>query len=378
MFGNKSNPNPPQSGAAAVTEQQVLAALGQVRDPELGRDIVSLGMINDLRITREAAGAKVSFTFELTTPACPMRNQMEQMARQAVSGVPGVAAVDVRMSASVRGGGQAVHGAGQAEALLPGVKHTIAVASGKGGVGKSTVATNLAVALAQTGAKVGLLDADVYGPSIPALMGIQQKPLFDGKQLIPVEAHGVRLMSLGFLMDDNSPVIWRGPLVASAVRQLLSDVDWGNLDYLLIDLPPGTGDAQLTLAQAIPLSGVVIVSTPQDVALRIATKALEMFQRLHVPILGLLENMSFFVCPNCGHEAHIFAHGGAELAAQRLRVPYLGAIPLHEAIRVTGDEGTPVVIAQPETAEAAAFVSAARNLAGQISIHAARAVPVLR
>ena len=372
MFGMNKNQNTP------VTEQQVLAALGQVRDPELGRDIVSLGMIKDLRITPEVAGARVGFTFELTTPACPARNQMEQMARQAVSGVPGVAAVDVQMSARVRGGGPAAHGDGQHERLLPGVKHTIAVASGKGGVGKSTVATNLAVALAQSGAKVGLLDADVYGPSIPALMGINQKPLFDGKQLIPVEAHGVRLMSLGFLMDDNSPVIWRGPLVASAVRQLLSDVDWGDLDYLLIDLPPGTGDAQLTLAQAIPLSGVVIVSTPQDVALRIATKALEMFQRLHVPILGLVENMSVFVCPNCGHEAHIFAHGGAEEAARRLRVPYLGAIPLHEAIRATGDEGTPLVVAQPGTPEAEAFAAAARGLAGQISIQASRVVPVLR
>jgi ATP-binding protein involved in chromosome partitioning len=350
-----------------------------VQDPELGRDVVSLGMIKDLRLTTVDAGTNVSFTFELTTPACPMRSQLEQMVRQAVSSLPGIASVDVRMSASVRGAaGRATADHGQEQPLLPGVRNTVAIASGKGGVGKSTVAANLAVALAQTGAKVGLLDADIYGPSIPTLMGTQQKPLFDGKQLIPVEAHGVKLMSLGFLMDDNSPVIWRGPLVASAVRQLLSDVDWGDLDYLLIDLPPGTGDAQLTLAQSIPLTGVAIVTTPQDVALHIATKALEMFQRLHVPVLGILENMSFFVCPSCGHESHIFAHGGGEAAAQRLRVPYLGSIPLHEAIRVTGDEGTPVVIAQPAAPEAEAFVKAARSLAGQVSVRAARTIPVLR
>jgi ATP-binding protein involved in chromosome partitioning len=360
-----------------VSEQDVLAALSKVQDPELGRDIVALGMVKGLSIALEKGGTRVSFTLELTTPACPMRNQMEDMARQAVAVLPGVATVEVKMTAQVRGGAKPVAGNGAEENLLPGVRHTIAIASGKGGVGKSTVAANLAVALAQTGAKVGLLDADIYGPSIPALMGTKEKPLFDGKQLLPITAHGVQVMSLGFLMDDSSPVIWRGPLVASAVRQLLSDVRWGDLDYLLIDLPPGTGDAQLTLAQSIPLTGVVIVSTPQDVALNIATKALEMFKQMHVPILGLVENMSYFVCPECGHQAHIFAHGGCEVVAERLRVPYLGAIPLHEVIRVTGDEGVPVVVGQQGSAEAEAFQNVARKLAGQISVCVQRVGPVI-
>ncbi|MFQ5658617.1 MAG: P-loop NTPase, partial [Candidatus Methylomirabilales bacterium] len=272
-----------------VTEEDVLQALRKVNDPELHRDLVSLGMVKEIKVD----GAAVSVTVELTTPACPMRAQLEEETKAAVQALPKVEAVTINLTASVR-----KPPAGRQP--IPGVKHILAVGSGKGGVGKSTVTVNLAVALAEAGAAVGLLDSDIYGPSIPLMMGVHRQPEVVGKRMIPPVSHGVKLMSLGFLLPDHTaPVVWRGPMVAQAVKQMLMEVDWGELDYLLADLPPGTGDASLTLAQAIPLTGAVIVMTPQEVAIQIATKTLNMFQTLKVPILGIIENMSYLLCPHC-------------------------------------------------------------------------------
>ncbi|MHB9133515.1 MAG: Mrp/NBP35 family ATP-binding protein [Armatimonadota bacterium] len=339
---------------------QVLAALDTVMDPELHRSLVAAQMIKDVRDD----GGHVSFTLELTTPACPMRNMLRQAAEEAVRQVPGVTAVEINVTARVRNGASG-------EALLPEVCNIIAVASGKGGVGKSTVAANLAVALAQTGAGVGLLDLDIYGPSIPLLFDVHEKPEVDGERqrIYPIVRHDVSLMSLGFLLDENQPVIWRGPMVAGAVQQLLRDTEWGALDYLIVDLPPGTGDAQLSLAQLVPLTGVVIVSTAQDAALTIATKALHMFQTMKVPILGIVENMSTFVCPHCHTETQIFGCTGATAeTASRLRVPFLGSIPLDAEIVVDGDRGTPTVVANPESPQASAFRAITGKVAGQVSV----------
>jgi len=357
----------------SVSKEQVLGALSQIIDPDLHRDIVSLGMIKELEIEDGESGAQVRFTFELTTPACPVRDQFKTSAESAVMNLPGVHSVNVTMSANVRSHGG---GAGQ-QVELPGVRNIIAVGSGKGGVGKSTVAANLAVALAQTGARVGLLDADVYGPSVPALMGIGPGVQVDQQRLIPKEAHGVKLMSLGFLTDDSRPVIWRGPMVGQAVKQMLNDVQWGELDYLLVDLPPGTGDAPLTLIQSIPLSGVVVVTTPQDVALGIATKALQMFRNLRVPVLGIVENMSGFQCPECGHQSHIFSQGGGRAAAETHKVPFLGEVPLDQAIRQSGDDGRPTTRSGADAATGAAFHSIARKVAQQVSIQSMRAIPLV-
>ncbi|MBV9279842.1 MAG: Mrp/NBP35 family ATP-binding protein, partial [Chloroflexi bacterium] len=328
----------------AVTKEAVMGALRQIIDPDLHRDIVSLGMIKDLQIDPRDGGSHVSFTFELTTPACPVRDQFKSRAEQVVTAIPGVSGVDVTMSANVR---QNTPSSARPQIELPNVRNVIAVGSGKGGVGKSTVAANLAVALAGAGARVGLLDADVYGPSVPSLMGVRENVRAEDGQLIPNVAHGVKMMSLGFLMQGDRPVIWRGPMVGQAVKQMLGDVRWGELDYLLVDLPPGTGDAPLTLIQSLPLAGVVIVTTPQDVALGIATKALLMFRSLHVPVLGIVENMSYFQCPQCGHQSHIFSHGGGRAASEAMKVPFLGEVPLEEAIRISGDEGMPVPARDP-------------------------------
>jgi ATP-binding protein involved in chromosome partitioning len=358
----------------AVTKEAVMDALRQIIDPDLHKDIVSLGMIKELDISPQNGGSQVSFTFELTTPACPVRDQFKAKAEEVVTAVPGVSAVNVNMSANVR---QNAPSQNKAQIQLPNVKNVIAVGSGKGGVGKSTVASNLAVALSKTGASVGLLDADVYGPSVPAMMGVHEGIKAIEQRLIPNEAHGVKLMSLGFLMEDNRPLIWRGPMVGQAVKQMLQDVDWGDLDYLLVDLPPGTGDASLTLVQSLPLAGVVIVTTPQDVALGIATKALTMFRSLHVQVLGIVENMSFFQCPECGHESHIFSHGGGKAASSQLKVPFLGEVPLDEAIRISGDEGLPLAISEPDSNKTAVFDQVARKLAAQVSIRNSRAIPLV-
>ena len=352
------------------TEEQVLNALSQIQDPDLHRDIVSLGMIKDLNIGTDGV---VDFTFELTTPACPVRDQFQTLAQQYAGALPGVTEVRVKMTSNVRPA-FLQRDAGQA---IPGVKQTIAVASGKGGVGKSTVATNLAAALAMTGASVGLLDADIYGPSIPTMLGTHRAPVVENEKLIPLEAHGLKLMSIGFLAGADKAMVWRGPLVGKAVQQFLTDVSWGELDYLIIDLPPGTGDASLTLAQQVSLSGVVIVATPQDVALDIAVKALQMFRTVNVTPLGLVENMSYYVCQNCGHEAHIFSHGTGEKTAQKLGVPFLGAVPLEEGIREDADLGAPVVLTRPDSAGAQAFREIAARVAAQASIRSFRQLPVI-
>ena len=352
------------------TEEEVLKALSQIQDPDLHRDIVSLGMIKDIRI---AADGVVDFTFELTTPACPVRDQFQTLARQYAGALPGVTDVRVKMTSNVR---PAFLQRDNTQ-LIPGVKQTIAVASGKGGVGKSTVAVNLAAGLALSGAKVGLLDADIYGPSIPAMLGTQQQPVVVNEKLQPIEAHGLKLMSIGFLAGADKAMVWRGPMVSRAIQQMLGDVTWGELDYLVVDLPPGTGDSSLTLAQTIALSGVVIVSTPQDVALDIAVKALQMFRTLNVTPLGLVENMSFHVCENCGHEAHIFSHGSGQKTADKLGVPFLGAVPLEEGIREDADLGAPVVVTRPDSAGARAFREIASKVAAQTSIRSFRQLPVI-
>jgi ATP-binding protein involved in chromosome partitioning len=354
----------------APSREKVLEVLGTIQDPDLGRDVVSLGMIKELDI---GGDGRVSFTFELTTPACPVRDRFKNQAEDLVGQIPGVAAVEIRMTANVRPAFMRP----KPSEILPGVKQTIAVASGKGGVGKSTVAVNLAAALSQAGAKVGLLDADIYGPSVPAMTGSRRLPEQVNGQLKPIEAHGLKLMSFGHVYPGDQPMIFRGPMVGKAIESLMVQVDWGQLDYLVIDLPPGTGDASLTLAQAVPLTGVAIVCTPQDVATDIAVKALQMFRKLNVTPLGIIENMSWYVCPSCGHRHDIFSHGGAELAAQRLGVPFLGAVPLEEGIREDADKGTPVVISRPESVGARAFVDIASQVAARTSIQSFRQLPVI-
>jgi len=344
-----------------IREEQILTALNTVLDPELGRSLVDAGMIKEIQIH----GGEVSFTLELTSPACPLRNTLRQGAEEAVRTIPGVTAVNIQLTSRVR--------TTLTSDLLPDVCNVVAVASGKGGVGKSTVAANLAVAFAQTGARTGLLDLDIYGPSVPLQFGVHERPPMDPerKKLLPIERYGVQLMSLGFLMDESQPVIWRGPMVAGTVQQLLRDVDWGGLDYLIVALPPGTGDAPLSLAPLVPLTGAVIGATAQDAALLIATKALHMFRTMHVPVLGIVENMSTFVCPHCETETPIFGRPGAvHEAAEHLNVPFLGSIPLNAAIVVDCDRGMPTVARDPNTPQAEAFRDIAGKVAGQISIAA--------
>jgi ATP-binding protein involved in chromosome partitioning len=337
-----------------------LKALGGVLDPELGKDLVTLGMIQNLRID----GSKVGFDLVLTTPACPLKRHMEEASRSAVMGVSGVSEVTVNVTSRVRGH---VSEGGPVN-LAPTVKNTIAVASGKGGVGKSTVAVNLAVALAQSGASVGLMDCDVYGPSVPLMMGVHQRPQAGNGKLLPLKKFGVSMMSLGFMLEGDTPVIWRGPMVAKALQQLLQDVDWGDLDYLVMDMPPGTGDAQLTVTQSVPLTGAVVVSTPQDVALLDAAKAVGMFKKCNVPVLGIIENMSYFLCPHCGERTEIFRHGGAERESRRLGVPFLGEIPVEPGVADGGDRGTPVAAVESESKIAEVFRAVAGSVAAGISV----------
>jgi ATP-binding protein involved in chromosome partitioning len=341
------------------TEEEVMKALSGVKDPELGKDVVSLHMVEGVKVD----GGKVTFTLNLTTPACPLRERLEESAKSAVAGVPGVKEVQMKTASNV----YATRDYADAE-MLRGVKNIIAVASGKGGVGKSTVAVNLAVALAASGAKVGILDADVYGPNIPLMMGVKSGAEVKEEKIIPPVAHGVKIASLGFFYNEETPVIWRGPLVAGAVRQLLTQVDWGDLDYLVCDLPPGTGDSSLTLAQTVPLGGVLIVTTPQEAALNIAAKALAMFKRLNVPILGVIENMSYFVCPHCGEKTPIFSTGGGRKIAEERGVDFLGEIPIGLAIREQSDKGVPIVAAMPESPEALVYKELAFRVAGMVSI----------
>lgn len=351
---------------ANITEERVLKALGQVIEPELMKDIVTLNMVKDIRVS----GNDVAFTVVLTTPACPLKDEITRRAEKALqAAIPEVGKIDVNYTANVTSGKSQVK-----ENYIPGVKNTIAVSSGKGGVGKTTVSVNLATALAQTGARVGLMDADIYGPNVPLMMGVQSPPKPEGEKLIPAESHGVKLMSMAFFVPDDSPMIWRGPMIHGAIMQFLRDVVWGDLDYLVVDLPPGTGDAQLSIAQLVPLTGAVIVTTPQDVALLDSKKGLAMFKKVHVPVLGIVENMSYFDCPHCHEKTEIFSRGGGKLAAEKLGVPFLGEIPIDPAIREGGDNGMPIVIADPASPQAQAFTAIAKALAGQISVRNANEI----
>lgn len=342
-----------------VLRESVLAALGKVQEPELHQDLVTLNMIRDLSID----GSKVSFTIMLTTPACPLRGRIEREAREAVMSVAGVKTVDIRMDANVPSDGRM-----RGILKLP-VRNVVAVASGKGGVGKSTVAVNVAVSLAQSGAKVGLLDADIYGPNVPTMMGVKRLPPQDGQKILPAHAYGVAVMSIGFMVKPDQPLIWRGPMLHSAIRQFLSDVEWGELDYLVIDLPPGTGDAQLSLAQSIPISGGLIVTLPQAVSIEDARRGLEMFKQLNVPILGVVENMSYLELPD-GTRMDIFGMGGGQKLAEAAEVPYLGAIPMDPAVRSGGDLGSPIVVTHPDLASARALRTLSEQLAASLSVAA--------
>ncbi len=344
-----------------VSEQAVLAALRTIKDPEAQQDIVSLGLVRDLAIT----DSEVSLTLAFTAQPPATKVSMHSAASKLIGQLPGVSRVQVKMGGGgqarpAAAGGQHGHAHGGAPAapapeLIPEVKHTIAVSSGKGGVGKSTVAVNLAVALRGTGASVGLIDADVYGPDIPLMLGSRGKPGMFDNRIIPVEAQGLKMMSIGLLVNEREPLVWRGPMIHSFIQQMLRDVMWGALDYLVFDMPPGTGDAQLSLSQVIPLGGVVMVTTPQDVALLDVRKAVGMFQRLNVPILGIVENMSHFVCPHCGGTTSIFGDTGGQRIAEEFGVPLLARIPLDPETRVAGDEGTPITLRKPESAQAAVF-----------------------
>lgn len=343
-----------------VTKDDVLKALSVVKDPDLGRDLVTLGMIENVNIDPDG---NVGFTIVLTTPACPVKEQLKQQSESVVAALPGVRSVSAEVTSRVRNGIMA-----QREGI-PGVRNIVAVGSGKGGVGKSTVAVNLALALAREGARIGLLDADIYGPNVPMMMGASERPTQGADDKIrPIEAYGVKLISMGFFIDADSPVIWRGPMLTKLLTQFMHDVSWGELDYLIMDMPPGTGDVQLTTAQSVPLTGAVMVSTPQDVALLDASRALMMFKKLNVPVLGIVENMSTFVCPHCANPTDLFGHGGAQAAAARYNVPFLGEIPLHLRIREGGDSGRPIVADAPDSPEAQAFMQVARNLAAQVSV----------
>ncbi|HEU4595019.1 MAG TPA: Mrp/NBP35 family ATP-binding protein [Pyrinomonadaceae bacterium] len=347
---------------AQVTEADVYGALSQIVDPDLHKDIVRLGFIKDLKIE----GGDVSFRIVLTTPACPVREQMETQARELVSALPGVASVAVTMDAEVP------KGRGLGEKLsVEGVRNIIAVSSGKGGVGKSTVAVNLAVSLARDGARVGLMDADVYGPNVPLMLGVADaRPQVRGNKLVPLEAHGLRLMSMAVLKPGDEPLIVRGPILHSLVRQFLQDVLWGELDYLIVDMPPGTGDVQLSLAQLVPVQGAVLVTTPQEVALADVRRALRMFEAVNVPILGVVENMSYFVAPDTGARYNIFGEGGGQSLSKEYGVPFLGAVPLSMGVREGGDRGVPVVLGDPDSPQAEAFRHVAEEVARQVSIEA--------
>jgi ATP-binding protein involved in chromosome partitioning len=344
----------------AINEAAVLEALKAVRDPDLHRDIVSLKFIKNLRID----GGDVAFTIELTTPACPVKDQMRDQARAVVSAIPGVTSVAIEMTAQVR----ATATAEGNKLPVPEVKNIIAVGAGKGGVGKTTVAVNLAIALSKSGGRVAMIDGDIYGPNVPIMLGVQTQLTTDGQKIVPAEQYGIQVVSMGFLTGDDAPVIWRGPMLHGAIQQFFREVRWNRIDYLIVDMPPGTGDVALSLSQTVPVSGAVVVTTPQTVSLADTRRAVRMYQKLNVPTLGLIENMSHFVCPGCGVESDIFGKGGGETLAGDLSVPFLGRIPLYEPIRIGGDTGVPITIGEPQSPAARAFRAAAEQLAAQLSI----------
>jgi ATP-binding protein involved in chromosome partitioning len=349
--------------AATPDRDAVLNALRVVIDPDLRRDIVSLGFIKDLSLT----DGNVSFAIELTTPACPVKDQLRDQATAAVRAVAGVRTVEVRMTANVR----SVSAPETGRPPLPGVKNVIAVGAGKGGVGKTTVAVNLALALARCGSRVGILDGDIYGPNVPIMLGLTNTQLTtDGKQIVPAEKHGVQVVSMGFLTSDDAPVIWRGPMLHGAIQQFFREVAWKDLDYLIVDMPPGTGDVALSLSQTVTVVGSIVVTTPQKVSLADSLRAVKMYQKLNIPAIGIVENMSYYACPNCHHEADIFGHGGGEKLATQLDVPFLGRLPIYQPIREGSDTGVPIVVSEPGSVAGRAFMTVAERAAAQVSIAA--------
>jgi ATP-binding protein involved in chromosome partitioning len=342
-----------------ITKEAVLNALGKVQEPELHQDLVTLNMIRNLEIE----GDKVTFTVMLTTPACPLRGRIDKEVKEAVMSIEGVKTVEVKMDSDVPNDGR------MRGLVNTPIRNAIAIGSGKGGVGKSTVSVNIAVALAQSGARVGLMDADIYGPNTPTMLGVDKLPAANGQKIVPADAHGIKMISMGLLVKPGQPLIWRGPMLNSAIRQFLSDVEWGELDYLIVDLPPGTGDAALSLAQALPLSGAVVVTLPQLVSLEDASRGLNMFKQLEVPILGVVENMSYLELPD-GTRMDIFGSGGGEALAQATDTTFLGKIPLEQNIRIGGDTGKPIVVSFPESVAAKSIQDITQKIAAKISVAA--------
>ncbi|MGH9257430.1 MAG: Mrp/NBP35 family ATP-binding protein [Vicinamibacterales bacterium] len=348
----------------------VLGALKVVADPDLHRDIVSLGFVKNVLIDK----GRVSFTIELTTPACPVKDQMRDQAVAAVRALPGVAEVDVQMTANVR----SVSAPETGRTPLPGVKNVVAVGAGKGGVGKTTVAVNLALALQKCGSRVGILDGDIYGPNVPIMMGLQTQLTTDGQRIVPAEAQGVQVVSMGFLTGGDAAVIWRGPMLHGAIQQFFREVAWKDLDYLIVDMPPGTGDVALSLSQTVPVAGAIVVTTPQEVSLADTRRAVRMYQKLNIPPIGIVENMSYYTCPNCHHEADIFGFGGGERLAQLMEVPFLGRLPVYQPIREGSDTGVPLVVSEPGSPAGRAFFALAQRTAAQLSIAAHKAAEANR
>jgi ATP-binding protein involved in chromosome partitioning len=347
-----------------ITESEVLDALRAVRDPDLHRDIVTLKFVKDLRID----GDRVAFTIELTTPACPVKDQMRDQARAAVQQLPGVSTVDVQMTAQVRSAAPADLG----KTPVPGVKNVIAVGAGKGGVGKTTVAVNLAIALSKMGSRVAMIDGDIYGPNVPIMLGINTQLTTDGQKIVPAEQYGLQLVSMGFLTKDDSPVIWRGPMLHGVIQQFFREVRWDAIDYLVVDMPPGTGDVALSLSQTVPVAGAIVVTTPQHVSLADSRRAVRMYQKLNIPTLGIVENFSYYACPNCHHESDIFGFGGGEQIATTMNVPFLGRLPIYQPISLGSDRGIPIVIAEPDSVASRAFAQVAERVATQVAIAAHR------
>ena len=369
------------SKAGGLTKDAVLAALRGVMDPNVGKDIVTLGLVEGLTVE----AGHVAFTLQFTGEQPPLaRAEIHSRARKVVQALSGVAEVKAGIASRAATGHSAGHGHGPArpatptpEDLIPEVKHTIAVSSGKGGVGKSTVAVNLALALRGEGAEVGIVDVDVYGPNIPLMIGARGRPAMVANRIVPVQAYGVKVMSIGFFVKEGDPVIWRGPMIHSAVQQFLKDVEWGPLDYLVFDMPPGTGDAQLSLSQTLPLSGAIMVTTPQEVSLLDVRKGLQMFRKMNVPVLGIVENMAGFACPHCGHHTAIFGEGGGAKLAREFDVPVLGSIPIDPETRVGGDTGEPIVVARPSSPQADAFRRVAAGVRERLAEAAAPRLPLI-
>jgi len=353
----------------SVTKEAVLASLRAVQDPDLHKDIVTLGFVKEVEIK----GGEVDFTVELTTPACPVKDQMKAEAEALVAALPGVTAARAKMTANVSTRG------GFGRQQVAGIRNIVAVGAGKGGVGKSTTSVNLAVALARKGARVGLLDGDVYGPNVPQMLGTNDSPAVgEDKRIVPPEAHGIKIISMGMLVPADQPIIWRGPMLHGAVQQFMRDVAWGELDYLVVDLPPGTGDVALSMAQSVPMAGAVVVTTPQGVSVSDVRKAVGMFRQLNIPVLGVIENMSYFVCAHCQERTEIFGNGGGRRMAEEMQIPFLGEVPIDTRVRSGGDEGQPIVAAFPQAPAALAFEAVASQVAAQVSIQNMRVLRVIQ